>query len=136
MPTEPRHTKSDVPRYRRGHQRHGRLLVEGLVTLLLLATAGLMLTASVRAVATLADDAVQVSHAQADATSRAEHVLSQGCVAPTAPLVFASRHATTVIAGFGQSALRAQRVVVHLFPSPISLRDTQQLTLSTARSCP
>jgi len=116
--------------------RHGRLLIECLIALVLLAVSGLTLTASTRAIASLADDAILVAHAQFIATSRAEQSLAQPCnSAPLINTLHAPRIATAATdAKIG--ALNSRFVDAALAPPPLSIRDTQHLALSTARSCP
>lgn len=116
--------------------RHGRLLIECLIALVLLAVSGLTLTASTRAIASLADDAILVAHAQSISTSRAEHTLAQPCdSAALTNTLFAPRIATaTTDTRLG--ALNSRFVDATLAPPPLSIRDTQHLALSTARSCP
>ncbi len=125
-----------MSRSHRSARRHGRLLIECLVALVLLATAGLTLTASARALATLADDALLVAYAQSNAASLAEAALAHDCDSPTiAPAAFGARITTTAV-DTRLAALAGRTVTVTLAPAPLSARDTQRLTLSAARSCP
>ena len=118
------------------HLRHGRLLVECLLALVLLAVAGLTVTASTRAIASLADDAILVAHAQFIVTSRAELSLSQPCSsAPLINTLLAPRISTSATDA-RLDALNSRFVDAALAPPPLSLRDTQHLSLSTAKSCP
>ena len=117
-------------------RRHGRLLIECLIALVLLAVSTLTLTASTRAIASLADDAILVAHAQFITASRAENTLAQPC--DSAPLIntLLAPRITTSATDARLGALNSRLVDATLAPPPLSIRDTQHLSLSTARSCP
>ncbi len=116
--------------------RPGRLLVECLIALVLLAVSGLTLTASTRAIASLADDAILVAHAQSIATSRAEHTLAQPCDSTALTNTLFSPRISTSATDARLGPLNSRFVDAALAPAPLSIRDTQHLSLSTARSCP
>ncbi len=104
--------------------------------MVLLATAGLTLTASTRALATLADDALLVAHAQSSSASFAEAALAHACDSATVTPPAAPARLTTTAVDTRLPALAGRAVTVTLAPAPLSARDTQHLTLSAARSCP
>ncbi len=112
------------------------MLLESLLAMLLLSLGGLTLTASTRALATLADDAILVAHAQSVASSTAEVALALACdSAALAPRSFGARISTTHT-DTRTTALSTRTITATLSPSPLSLRDTQRLAISTARHCP
>ena len=129
-----------TPRSHNSHNsrqlRPGRLLIECLIALVLLAVSGLTLTASTRAIASLADDAILVAHAQFIATSRAELTLAQPCDSTALTNTLFSPRISTSATDARLGALNSRVVDAALAPPPLSTRDTQHLALSTARSCP
>ncbi len=106
------------------------------MALVLLAVAGLTLTASTQAIASLADDAMLVAHAQAVATSRAEQILAQPCDSAAANTVTSPPRVIATVNDRRSATFRSRLVDASLAPPPLSLRGAQHLALGTARSCP
>ena len=59
--------------------RRGRVLIECIVAIFLLAATALSLAATVRGTLSLADDAILVAHAQAMTTTRVENAMAMPC---------------------------------------------------------
>ncbi len=136
IPRTPRVANSQVPLTARD-ARDGRVLVECLLALTLLSVAALALGAGTRGVATLADDAVLVARTHSVLYGAAERALAAPCTRtpngttalPAGPRLSAEQRTDR------QGATLARVVTAQLFPSPLSLRNTQQLSLSAARPC-
>jgi hypothetical protein len=116
--------------------RQGRLLLEGLVSILLLSAAALAMLAGTRATSLLADDATLVARAHALSTAAAER-------AHGAPCTPDGREATATLPRVqvrevitARERLQVVQVGALLHFSPLARSTIPTLALSSARLCP
>jgi hypothetical protein len=135
LPSLPHHARRTRPTHR--DARDGRVLIECLLALTLLAVAATTLSAGTRALATLADDALLVARAHSAIHSAAERALAVACAQSAGemstlnagPRVVAQQRTSW------QSTALTRIVSAQLAPTPYARRDTQALALSVARPC-
>jgi len=130
-----RHIARVYPTHRT--RRHGRLLVECLVAMVLLAVAGLALTAGTGSLTALSDDAILVARARSSAAENVELSLAFACDSvvrtPTAA-PFGAR-ITTSAADTRSPGLVVRTVNIAFQPSPLTQRVQQRLVTSVGKYC-
>lgn len=118
--------------------RHGQLLVECLVALVLVAFASMALAATSVSMATLGDDALQIARAQREQGNVAGRALLAPCDTASAS-VAATRWPTTLLrvdeALSGTGALHRGRADVRWTGSALATAAARELHVSSAGRC-
>ena len=118
--------------------RHGQLLVECLVALVLVAFASMVLAATSASMATLGDDAMQIARAQREQGNVAGRALLAPCDTASAS-VAATRWPTTLLrvdeALSGTGALHRGRADVRWTGSALATAAARELHVSSAGRC-
>ena len=113
--------------------RRGRLLVECAVGLLLLAVGAIAVATATRSVALLADDAVLVARARAQAVTAAESLLALPCAASSA--VTDRDRVQLAVTGTRSASLHTTLARATPRATPLAARTIGALTLSAAGRC-
>lgn len=116
--------------------RRGRVLIECIVAIFLLAATALSLAATARGTLSLADDAILVSHAQAMTTTRVENAMAAPCGTYATGTDWLPR-LSVLWQQSGNARNTRLRLGVTLERSPIAFASTPvQFTVEAGGICP